>query len=154
MGLIAATSCHNGTPHVDTPDTTLTGFALDENMLHELMHQQQFHSNCDSIMALWNAEPFYRLALEAQATCYGLEAWPELMRGLRRGVDAKHISAAYGAAFEDVYAALDSACATPPETPGLPTVWLNLGRDSLGTTVSTQPKQVVEPGIAPKSPNP
>lgn len=111
-GLAGGVTCHDGKPHVEPPDPSLTGRALDENALHELMHQQQFEPGCDSIMAIWNSVPFYRLELEAQATCFGLAAWPEADRGIRKGLAARRISAAYGnvVGFEDVYAALDRWC--------------------------------------------
>lgn len=111
-GNAGGVTCHDGKPHLEPPDTSLKGLALDENALHELMHQQQFAPGCDSIMALWNSEPFYRLELEAQATCFGLSAWPVAERGIRKGLDARRISAAYGnvVGFEDVYAALDRWC--------------------------------------------
>lgn len=105
-------TCHNGKPHLEPPDSSLDGFARDENQLHELMHLQQFSPGCDSIMAIWNTVPFYRLELEAQASCYGIEAWPASERGFRKGLAVRRISLTYGnvVGFEDVYAALDRWC--------------------------------------------
>jgi hypothetical protein len=63
--------------------------------------------------AALGAEPIYRIQLEAQATCVGLEAWPtDSLRRIRKGLAAARISAAYGngTGFEEIYEALDHYC--------------------------------------------
>lgn len=106
--------CHNGKPHIEPQDTNdLVGLGRDENRLHESMHAEQFAPNCDSIMALWTAEPFYRLELEAIATCYGLEVYvSDSVYSYRKWKAVARISTAYGSGFDfnDIRAALDRHC--------------------------------------------
>jgi hypothetical protein len=113
-GLAGATGCDDqGNPAIEPPRPELTGYERAENIRHETMHRAQFAINCDSIAALWAAEPIYRIQLEAQATCVGLEAWPtDSLRRIRKGLAAGRISAAYGngSGFEEIYEALDHYC--------------------------------------------
>lgn len=109
--------CHDGIPHIEPMDSSLVGLERDENILHELMHQQQFEPGCDSMMILWGTIPIYRIELESQASCYGLQVYSgDSLFAYHKGLAAVRITAANGVGFEDVYAALDRWCVAPTGT--------------------------------------
>lgn len=146
-GMAGEVSCVNGMPQA-TSDPALQGQQRDENLLHESRHVEQYRADCVATARRWRTDPLFRLQLESVAWCYGMQVYQDLGYILgRRNEEAQLLVAIYGVSYPDVRAALDSACGARPENVGPPRVWVNMGHDSAGRTVSTQPKQVLEPGI-------
>jgi hypothetical protein len=125
--VLGAVTCVNGLPRVEPPVAGLTGLLRAETVRHEATHGAQFAANCDSVARAWRDDPAFRMELEAEATCNGLDVWKNHWHGIvevsndstwraHKAVETARIARSYlnslgnTLGYEDVYNAIDRWC--------------------------------------------
>ena len=115
-GMAGEVHCVDGFPKMEPPLPNLKGLARAENVRHEATHAAQFATGCDSVARAWEADPAFRLELEAEAFCVGVRVWPDSVQRARRWAFTATLASSYlnslgnTLGFEDVQAALERWC--------------------------------------------
>lgn len=72
-GYRGETTCVGGVPH-SAQLAELVAQDSAETAAHEAIHRRQLAPNCDSVLAVWAADPRAKLEAEAEAFCGGMRA--------------------------------------------------------------------------------
>ena len=113
VGMAGEVTCRQGIPVALATMSRFTGLARDENRIHEAVHLKQFRDDCEATRLRWQMDPLFRLNLEVEAYCVGVEVYADTAyRTRRRGDELRMLSYLWGSevGFEDIYAALDEWC--------------------------------------------
>jgi hypothetical protein len=92
--LASEMACVAGRPYASPGDSVAAatlGITRDETLLHEAVHRKQLAEGpvpCEGMLRMWGRDPLARLDAEVEATCVGLQAYPDTARRARRKRDA------------------------------------------------------------------